>query len=626
MIINRHLTLMGASLLFLAGAVAEAATPISFTGANYTENFDSLPSSGEDPSFTGTGPFDVPSLAGWSFVKYTGNSSDALFRIGDGSANSGSLYNFGTTDASDRSLGALASGSGSYQFGATFVNDTGSALNSFTLAYAGEQWRYGGSGGDQTPFTFEYSFNAPSINSGTFFAASDLDLTPTVTTGLSGALDGNAAANRTAINGSASGFLWQPGDTLTLRWTDVNNSGSDDGLAVDDLTFSAAASAFNTLVWDQTGGTWNTSDANWTGDASVYSNGDLVQFTDANVGAVVIDGAGVSPLQVQVQNTTGTYSFTGGAMTGNGSLVKSGNGTLELGVITELATGITINGGVLATTATEILGIRFQSRSTTERCLILGQTLSNSARWLSTVAPYGRTVPAAVAVLGAEINLGVSPNGSFIEGLIATNGILPVFTVADGEADIDLMIDASIVGAGSIGLLWSRHDSSEWQQFRPFGGVTLNSGTLEIASNTGLGTGTMFFNGGTLRASTDLTGGNALSTSVSQGGDVTVDATDNAIEFTSFSASFGSADKTMTVLGNVTISGVILNGGAEGQFPSVLNKAGSGTLTLTEDNTYTGITTVQGGVLKLANGAAISATSSIRVDSGATFDLSDLVE
>jgi hypothetical protein len=37
------------------------------------------------------------------------------------------------------------------------------------------------------------------------------------------------------------------------------------------------------------------------------------------------------------------------------------------------------------------------------------------------------------------------------------------------------------------------------------------------------------------------------------------------------------------------------------------------------------VTTVQEGTLKLANGAAISASPSIRVDSGATFDLSDLV-
>ncbi len=611
------------AVLALTCFAADAVTPISFTGTDYVENFDSLPSAGENPTFSGFGPFDVPSLAGWSFTKYTGNSSDALFRINNGSSPSGSLYNYGTTESPDRALGALASGSGSYRFGATLVNNTGAALTTFTLSYAGEQWRYGGSGEDQTPFAFEYALNAPDIGSGTYFSSTNLDLTPSVSAGPSGALDGNLAANRTAISGSTSGIFWQPGETLTLRWTDINNAGFDDGLGVDDLTFSAAAAAFDTLVWDQTGGNWNTTDANWTGDASVYDNGDLVRFTDSNVGAVVIDAGGVEPLRVQVENTTGTYSFTGGPLNGNGSLVKTGDGTLELGVSTELVAGIVVDGGTLATTASDVIGDTIALTINNGATVDLGENTDQ----LGSLTLSGSTLTtdgsAGVAVLGETVTVLADANTSTLSGILATNGISPTFTVANGDATTDLTIDAFIVGGDRISFDGEGTTALNADNSTFGGGFRISSGTIEIASNTSLGTGALFFNGGTLRASTELTGANAIAIDVSQGGDVTIDATVNAIDFTNFSSSFGSSNKALTILGNVTMLGAISNGGNEQQFASVLNKAGDGTLTLTQDNEYTGITTVRGGTLKLTDGAAISSSSSIRVDEGATFDLSE---
>ncbi len=600
-----------------------AATPISFSGTTYSENFDGLPSATPDPTFASAGPFDVPGIAGWSFFKAEGNSAPALFRVGDGSANSGSMYSFGSVGSSDRALGGLASGSGGYQFGAVFTNDTLSTLTSFTLNYNGEQWRYGGSGDRQSPFVFEYSLNAPDITSGIFSPAPSLNLTPTITTGENGgALDGNLAANQTTISSTTSGFLWQPGTTLTIRWTDTNNAGSDDGLAVDDLSFDAVAGSFSTLVWNQTGGDWNTTDANWTGESTVYSDGDLVQFTDANVGTVNLDAGGVSPIQAQVTNTTGTYSFVGGPLTGSGSLVKTGAGTLELGVTTDMTGGITINEGTVRTTDSNLLGDSLAISVNSGGVLDLAANTDQIGNLFLTGGTVRTDGLSGVVVLGQSVNVLADAGGSFIEGFVATNGIAPDFSVADGAAAIDLTISASLLGADRITFEGPGTTALNGDNIGHSGGISLNAGILELASNTSLGTGSLFFNGGTVRASSDLSGANAINVTVSHGGDATVDATANAIEFTSFSTSFGSAAKTLTVLGDVTISGVIANGGAEGQFAGVLNKAGSGTLTLTQQNTYTGITTVQGGTLALADGAGISASSSIRVDAGATFDLS----
>ncbi|MBS0487337.1 MAG: endonuclease [Proteobacteria bacterium] len=51
-------------------------------------------------------------------------------------------------------------------------------------------------------------------------------------------LDGNAAANRTAISGSITGLSLAPSAAIWIRWVDSNVSGNDDGLAIDDVSFS----------------------------------------------------------------------------------------------------------------------------------------------------------------------------------------------------------------------------------------------------------------------------------------------------------------------------------------------------------------------------------------------------
>jgi hypothetical protein len=50
-------------------------------------------------------------------------------------------------------------------------------------------------------------------------------------------LDGNAAANRSIFsNILLQGVTLNPGDQIFLRWLDIDDSGNDHGLAVDDFT------------------------------------------------------------------------------------------------------------------------------------------------------------------------------------------------------------------------------------------------------------------------------------------------------------------------------------------------------------------------------------------------------
>src|SRR5262249_41187409 len=50
-----------------------------------------------------------------------------------------------------------------------------------------------------------------------------------------GALDGNAAANRTSINATITGLNIANGATFWIRWSSIDAGSSDDGLAVDDF-------------------------------------------------------------------------------------------------------------------------------------------------------------------------------------------------------------------------------------------------------------------------------------------------------------------------------------------------------------------------------------------------------
>jgi len=237
---------------FLALLVAQTAllAQISYSGGTYTQDFNTLPTSATTttvlPNTNGNGPFDLTAapfnasgMSGWSFAKYAGSGAGAVFIANNGSGNGGAAYSYGAPSATERALGSLASGTVIPRFGVAFTNSTGSTITEFTLSYTGEQWRHGGAT-VANKLTFAYTVGTAlevNINTGTFVNTSSLDFTGLVVTTTAGALDGNTTY-RTPISATVTGLTWAAGDTLILRWSDVDDGGSDDGLAVDDLTFT----------------------------------------------------------------------------------------------------------------------------------------------------------------------------------------------------------------------------------------------------------------------------------------------------------------------------------------------------------------------------------------------------
>lgn len=217
------------ALAALAAASLSAQAQVQLTAAslNYSQNFDTLASSGTSSSLP----------AGWAFLE-GGSNANTTYAAGTGSDNAGNTYSFGKAGSTERALGGMRSGSLVPQFGVSFVNLAGRAIESVSIGYIGEQWRLGGTGRTDR-LSFQYSTDATTLNSGTWTNLSALDFIAPKNSTPTGALDGNAAANRSALSGSIAGLNLAQGGSLWLRWSDVDVSGSDDGLAIDDFSFNA---------------------------------------------------------------------------------------------------------------------------------------------------------------------------------------------------------------------------------------------------------------------------------------------------------------------------------------------------------------------------------------------------
>jgi endonuclease/exonuclease/phosphatase family metal-dependent hydrolase len=228
--------------------VGTASAQILMSGGTYAQNFDSLASSG-----TANGWTNNLTLPGWYASKASADST--TFSAGSGTSVTGGIYSFGTNGinpASDRALGSLASAGNTYAYGVRFTNDTASAQTNIIISCTGEQWRNGGSGVAETVSFYYAAGSSPMTNS--FSAAAwtsfnALNFTSRTTSASSAALDGNAAANRQVFaNFVLTGVVAQPGQELFLRWADTDDAGSDDGLAIDNLTvsFNPATASINT--------------------------------------------------------------------------------------------------------------------------------------------------------------------------------------------------------------------------------------------------------------------------------------------------------------------------------------------------------------------------------------------
>jgi len=230
-------------ILVMSGVVCslfEARAQIVLSGSAYSENFDGLSSTG-----TGNAWSDHATIPGWYAGSTSGFGGD--YRAGSGTSTTGDLYSFGT--GSDRALGSLASsGSGGFAYGVRLQNGSGQTLGGFVLSYHAEQWRDSRTSVQTLEFSYKISStaltapepaHAPGVGgwvglAGLNFASPQF--------AASGALDGNAAANRQSFLAvGLTGATLNPGEELFLRWTDADDTGSDHAFGIDNFSIAYSA-------------------------------------------------------------------------------------------------------------------------------------------------------------------------------------------------------------------------------------------------------------------------------------------------------------------------------------------------------------------------------------------------
>lgn len=363
----------------LFGVARAEAAPISIGSldSTYTQSFDGLATTGTSAT--------VPD--GWVFAE-SGTNANSTYTAGAGSGNAGDTYSFGSAGSTDRAFGGLQSGSLIPTVGAAFSNDTGQTVTSLDVAYTGEQWRLG-TAGRADRLDFQYSTDATSLTTGTWTDVDTLDFSSPVTSGSTGALDGNAAADRTAVAGTVAGLSLPAGQSVWIRWSDFNASGSDDGLAVDGFSLTARASA-NLPVVAQCGsgvsatqGTAASTTVTATDGDGRVSNLDIASVSPATAGitrtafspALVQGGQASATIGVDASTPAGTYTVTVQA-TNDDPTPQTATCSFQVTVAAVLPIG-TVQGSVTDTTDGATFQSPYAGQTVTVQGVITELTLDN---------------------------------------------------------------------------------------------------------------------------------------------------------------------------------------------------------------------------------------------------------
>ena len=281
-------------------------------------------------------------------------------------------------------------------------------------------------------------------------------------------------------------------------------------------------------------------------------------------------------------NQSGQVNFSG-VIRGTGGVQQIGSGTLTLSGINNYYGGTTINAGTLAVSTDTNLGDASGG----------GITFGGAGGTLQIAAPQGQSPISFSSGRTVTLNAG---------GTVDTEGNTVTLSGAISGAG-----GLSKIGAGTLTLAGTNTYT---------GGTTISAGVLQAANTTAAFSSASAFNvasGATL----DLNGVNETVGSLTGAGTVTNSATGAAI------LTVGSNNTSPTDNASTTFGGTLSDGaGTLG-----LTKEGSGTLTLSAANGYSGPTTVSTGVLQAANTtAAFSSASAFSVASGATLDLNGVNE
>jgi autotransporter-associated beta strand protein len=623
--------------LLLVGWSSESSAQVLYStaGSSYGQDFNTLATTGGSLTWANNS-----TLTGWSLFSTASSSTPVTtIAIDNGTSNSGGFYSFGSTSSTERALGgqgsgtfygsSITSGNVAGYIAVNLRNTTGSSLSKITVGFDGEQWANGGNTTAQS-MVMEYGFGSSFSGVSTWTAAPTAFNWSSPVVSASGTsrvvLDGNASANRVAgVGGTITlASAWANLADLWIRWIERNDSGNDHALAIDNFSFSAAASGAANLVWNlTTAGTWNTTATNWTaGSGSVaYANGDNATFSNTAGGTITLSGT-LTPGSVTVSAASGTYTFTGATasdkISGTTSLAKSGAGLLAVTSANDYSGGTTITGGTVQIGNAGALG------SGTITLNGSGATLQNSSGSLLTVlnaltiGTSGGTFNAGSAgttLSGALTHGGIltkSGAGNLTLGGTITSNAGAGFNVSEGDLTIGQA--SGIVKVFGNSTLTGNLVLANGIRFDVDGGATISgTGKIKVVTTGTLISSTSGDTGGTISSEIVLNSGNTAVTPGSWNNGVYTGST--------FSTTIGATKGATTSLLNTLTVGVI-SGNADVDISNNSSTGGGGGKTILNGvSTYTGNTTINANAPDVAGTAnivlgvdnAISSTSGLIV-------------
>jgi len=205
-------------------------TPISLIGVNVPYSED----------FSGMGPSQTAFIPGWTAINVVDGTTLAMAET-DGSATLGNVYNVGTLGSEERAFGTMADGTAVPALGAVFQNNTGGTVSKISIQARMEQWRQSLNTAVNETVAFSYSFDATSLNTGTWTNVTALNLKEKLTAATTdAAVNGNLASNYTNMASIITGLNWTNGTNLWIKWVDTNDAGSNGLYAIDNFIISVS--------------------------------------------------------------------------------------------------------------------------------------------------------------------------------------------------------------------------------------------------------------------------------------------------------------------------------------------------------------------------------------------------